>query len=349
MKILNHILALSTAALLTGCFENFEPDTDTSPVLCINSLITAGQTIDVNVSRTWLFSDEESALDHSVTDATVTVYANGQPVGSNYIPNEGDLIRIVAESSTYGTATAEVVVPHAATIGRVEIKPQVTDRYTGNSEMPGYETAVGIAFNLATDIEIIDRPGIDNYFCIGYNWSSQAVDSDDTADEPMPPYLSGPMFTIGSCDYASEPIFSEHIGVFETAMGNGDDSSFAFFSDSQFRDKTYTLHLNFKNNSFDVPSHDCDEALFDCSINLYLSTVSKSYYNWAIYQWNSSEGILGELTDIGLADPIWGYSNVSTGAGVVAAQSISKHTISLKQFLTQEICHPGADTTPLTE
>lgn len=44
-------------------------------------------------------------------------------------------------------------------------------------------------------------------------------------------------------------------------------------------------------------------------------------------------GILGDLSDIGLAESKWGYSNVSTGAGVVAAQSSSKFTIDLKEFL----------------
>ncbi len=38
-----------------------------------------------------------------------------------------------------------------------------------------------------------------------------------------------------------------------------------------------------------------------------------------------------DLSDIGLAESKWGYgSNVSTGAGVVAAQSTSKYTIDLE-------------------
>ncbi|MDE6345354.1 MAG: hypothetical protein K2L55_01625 [Muribaculaceae bacterium] len=33
------------------------------------------------------------------------------------------------------------------------------------------------------------------------------------------------------------------------------------------------------------------------------------------------------------AEPMWGYSNVSSGAGVVAAQSFATYTLSLKEFL----------------
>ena len=76
-----------------------------------------------------------------------------------------------------------------------------------------------------------------------------------------------------------------------------------------------------------------DESRLECGIYLYLTTVSTSYYNWAVYKWNVDEGIMGDLSDIGLAESKWGYSNVSTGAGVVAAQSSSKATIDLKEFL----------------
>ena len=120
-------------------------------------------------------------------------------------------------------------------------------------------------------------------------------------------------------------------------MGNDEDTDFAFFSDRQFSGGTYTLHLNFSNNSFHVKSQEYDESLLECGVNLYLTTVSKSYYNWAVYKWNVDEGITGDLSDIGLAESKWGYSNVSTGAGVVAAQSSSKFTVDLKDFLEQTL------------
>ncbi len=72
-------------------------------------------------------------------------------------------------------------------------------------------------------------------------------------------------------------------------------------------------------------------------MTLYLTTVSESYYKWAVYKWNVDEGITGDLSDIGLTESKWGYSNVSTGAGVVAAQSSAKYTIDLKEFLERTI------------
>lgn len=324
MAILKHISPLLSFLLLTGCYEEFNPEIDTKPVLCLNALITAGEPIVVEVTHTWLFTDEKSMRDHDVNDAIVTILANESNVGSDYIPREGDNIRIIAESQAYGSATAEVVVPYATPIGKVKVIPVVTNIWENNEY---YEMMADITFNLSIELDVNDPAGTDNYYNFGYNWSGWANDG-------------SPTLSIGQFEYNSEPIFKEHIGVFETIMGNDEDMNFVFFTDRQFSGSTYTLHLNFSNNVFRVKSQEYDESLLECGVNLYLTTVSKSYYSWAVYKWNADEGILGDLSDIGLAEPMWGYSNVSTGAGVVAAQSSTKYTIDLKDFLKNTINTP---------
>ena len=306
--------------LLTGCYEDFNPEIDTNPVLCLNSLITAGEPIEVEVSHTWMFNDEKAENNHKVTDASVTILANEMIVGSDYLPKEGDKIRIVAESPTYGTAMAEVMIPFATPIGKVTFTPVITNIWKGDEDFFHYEMLADITFNLNVELDVNDPAGTDNYYHFGYNWFGSNPDG-------------SPTLSIGQFEYNSEPIFKEHIGVFETVMGNDEDTDFVFFSDRQFSGKIYTLHLNFSNNSFRVKSQEYDESLLECGVNLYLTTVSKSYYNWAVYKWNADEGIIGDLSDIGLAESKWGYSNVSTGAGVVAAQSSSKVMIDLKEFL----------------
>ena len=306
--------------LLTGCYEDFNPEIDTKPVLSLNSLITAGEPIEVEVSHTWMFNDEKAENNHKVTDASVTILANERIVGSDYLPKEGDKIRIVAESPTYGNAIAEVTVPFATPVGNVKVTPTIKNIWKGDEDFFHYEMFAGVTFNLNVEMDIDDPAENDNYYNFGYNWSGVANDG-------------SPTLSIGQFEYNSEPIFKEHIGVFETIMGNDEDTGFVFFTDRQFSGGTYTLHLNFSNNVFRVKSQEYDESLLECGVNLYLTTVSKSYYNWAVYKWNVDEGIMGDLSDIGLAESKWGYSNVSTGAGVIAAQSSSKFTIDLKEFL----------------
>ncbi len=58
--------------------------------------------------------------------------------------------------------------------------------------------------------------GTDNYYHFGYNWSSPHID-----EEPDDEYwnYNNPTLQLGLSEYNSEPIFKEHIGVFETVMG----------------------------------------------------------------------------------------------------------------------------------
>ena len=237
MAILRYIIPLLSVFLLTGCYEDFNPRIDTRPVLCLNSLITAGKQIDVEVTHTWMFSDEGSQKNHYVSDATVAIFANGMAIGPDYLPKEGDKIRIVAESPTYGTATAEVVVPYATPIGKVRVSPVVKNIWKGEDDFFHYEMFAGITFNLNIEMDVNDPEGTDNYYHFGYDWYGSDTDG-------------SPTLSIGQFEYNSEPIFKEHIGVFETVMGNDEDTQFVFFSDRQFSGKTYTLHLNFSDNSF---------------------------------------------------------------------------------------------------
>ena len=110
MAILKHIIPLALAALTASCYEDFTPKVDTRPVLCINALITAGEPFDVQMTHTWRY--DNPGTDHSVNDAQVSIYANGNPVGRDYVANEGDVIRIAATSPTYGDAEATLHLVH---------------------------------------------------------------------------------------------------------------------------------------------------------------------------------------------------------------------------------------------
>ena len=329
MAILRYIIPVLMVPFLTACYEDFNPEIDTDPVLCLNSLITAGEPIEVRVTHTWRFNDEKSERNHEVADAVVTVFANEKVVGPDYPAKEGDRIRIIARSPAYGTASAEVTVPYATPIGKVTVSPVVTDIWMGDKDFYHYDMFADITFSMGITLDVSDPAAYDNYYHFGYNWFSNTVDDDFGSDTVG-------RLSLGTLEYDSEPIFKEHIGVFETVMGN-DDTDFVFFSDRQFAGRTYTLHLNFSHNSFNVKSRYYDDALLECGVNLYLTTVSQSYYNWAVYKWNADEGIIGDLSDIGLAESKWGYSNVSTGAGVVAAKAAVKYTLSLKDFLQKTL------------
>lgn len=330
MAVLNKFLILLPALALAGCYEDFTPDVDTSPVLCVNSLITAGEPVTVDVSRTWLYTDTSGERNHGVPDATVSVYANDLLVADGYVPQEGDRIRVVAEHNVYGRAEAEVQVPVRSPIRVLNCDAVLSDGWdeiTESGMMSSYRQ-----FDLSIKLEVPDVAGVANFYRFGYSvFFPEGLWSDGTYIDPdiQAPYA---MLQVGTFRYQAEPIFGEHIGVFESVTGS-DAESFPFFTDRQFEDKSYTLNLQFNNMVYYVQGYDMDEVLLDCDLELAVSSVSESYYNLANYLWQVDNGVIVDLGDMGFGDPIWGYSNVSTGAGVLAAQATAKCRVNLKDFL----------------
>ncbi|MDE6279128.1 MAG: DUF4249 domain-containing protein, partial [Paramuribaculum sp.] len=318
MAILRYLPLIILPFILTGCYEDFDPKIDTKPVLCINSLITAGEPIKVDLSRSWVYSDNTDNIFLRPGDATVTIYVNNQPMPDDYIATEGDEIHIVAESEKYGNAEATVKIPVAVPISGVKMQTDTKYSLRDIAEPMTFHTG----FDLHVVAQIKDDPGTDNYFRLGY--IAACPTGHDEADWDMESYAS---LYLGSFDDSFEPIFTEHIGVFESVMADG-DSNMMTFSDRQFAGKNYNLNMFLKNMGYYVNAPEYDPELFDCTVTFYLITISRSYYNRILYLWQRDSGVLGDYGDLGFADPMWGYSNVSSNAGVVAAQSLSSYTIS---------------------
>lgn len=318
MAILRKIYPFLILPFLTGCEEVFTPDMPHTPVLCVNSLITTGEPVEAVVSKSRLYTDTSDKTE--VKDADLRIYANGVLQLDSYIPKEGDNIRIVAESPTLGRGEADLSMP-------MSIKaPTATWETYDVSCWKSDNDVVSVQFKLKVALRIEDPDG-ENYYKFSFNSGTQTNEDSDNLD------ASGNYgFEISSLVYKMEPIFSEHIGIFESIMG-GDADGFTFFSDRQFSDKSYTLNLQFDNCWFRYPTGEIPE----CKVNLIINSVSPSYYNWANYVWQRDNGTLSDLSDYGLGDPIWGYSNVSSGAGVVAAQSKSVCMIDLTDFILKTI------------
>ncbi len=323
MAILRNILFAFSALCLTGCFETFEPLAGSEPVLCINSVITAGETISVEVTHTWrVDSPDGDRRDRYVDDAIVSVYVNGELKDKDYVAREGDSIHIDVSSDTYGRAEADVTVPVACPVTVSGVTPTSVFAYAGE------ESDYYIGFGLRARLSIADRAGENNYYVFGSN-----TYMDYTGDNY---WYSGTRLYGGTLDTDAEPIFSEHIGVTESVFGF-DADGFTFFTDKQFSGKSYSLNLRYSDISYtSEPGYGYDDVP-PCGIELIVYTVSESYYNWLSYLWQVNSGYVGNVGDVGFCDPAWGYSNVSTGAGVVAARSKSSATIVLTDFLQEEL------------
>lgn len=327
------LFTLPVMILMTGCYTDFTPDIDSRPVLCINSLITAGEPIEVDVTRSWMYTDVKGEKNHEVADAVVNVYANNSLVGSDYIPREGDVIRIKATSRIYGEAEASVIVPNTPTIEDVVYSPVFNERYLLDYE-DNFITAID--FDLRINLTIKDDPAFLNY----YHYDLDTYPPSSGSGEPYEDihYCS---LSKGNLRYNAEPIFGEHISEVDAVLG-ADVDGFTFFTDRQFSGAEYRMNLYYTgaqalvlDNSDDISNNNSVEIdnLTDVGFIICLSSVSESYYKWFNYAWQAYSGSIGDLSQIGLADPIRGYSNVSTGAGVVAARSVTRIKIPMDDFL----------------
>ncbi len=345
MDILNKSVILLPAVLLglTGCYTEFEPNVDSSPVLCLNSMITAGEPVAVSVTHTWRYSSgyDDVYDDVAVPDAVVSLYVNGAHAGdmayadtdrkfhSAFIPAPGDTVELKANAPVYGVAEAKVVVPVPTPVDSVDWAASASGFWYEEYGQEGFAAQ----FSMALDMKafITDASGADNYFKM--NWSTSTPVLDKYFDEYSYPQVK---FWLGDFDYEAEPLFSEHIGVLESVLGS-DSYGFTAFSDRQFSGRTYPLHLRFALGGYAVTAPRFDDELCNVKVELRLESISPGYYNWLIYDWQDSDGIIGTLGDVGLAEGMVGYSNVSSGAGVVAARTASYYVVDLGGFVKKQI------------
>ena len=328
MGILKYSFYLLIAVILTGCYETFSPDIEDNPVLCINGLIKAGEPIEMKITHTWVYSDVEALKNHDVEDAVLTIFANDKAVSESYVPKEGDYIKISVASEKYGFAEAETKVPYASQIKVAECDIDIISQNIYSDE--SYPINIFLYFNLLVKLEIIDnRPELDDYYHLAFkNFHLADPLTEDNLKDPD--YFNDVhlFFTSGYLDYDAEPIFFENVEEFESIYG--EPQGFNFFTDKSFNENSYTLNLLFRGCIYQLVAKNWDPEFLDCGVLINLPSISKSYYDWEYYNRQIDSGILNDLTEWGFSDPIWGYSNVSSGAGVVAAESSNHIVLNLK-------------------
>ncbi len=341
------IISLFPALLLTGCFSEFEPDIPSTPVLCMNSLITPGDTILLELTRTWRWSegDPDGNIDINIYNADISLYVNDRFVEkltpsrrprpmqymlglydtiqcykAEYIPVAGDRIRFEAKSTDYGDATAEVTIPHPVNIEKVDV---TASRFTdwGTSI---FGTRYSMDLNML--VWFTDPVEDTNYFT--FATSSPGYHADD--EEGSFDYVSFYGF-----DQSKEPLFTEHVSVLESIFS--DTSGYSIFSDRQISGKSYPLHITITGLSYEVNNPDNRPEFGHGGVNLTLANISDSYYKHVLSVWVANDGLAGTLGNAGLGEPVFQTSNVSTGAGVVAAAAPFTWKVELMDIVREQL------------
>lgn len=352
-KILSLLLTAASSVMLTGCYTDFEPKLESTPVVCINSKIIAGDTIKAEVTRTWRYSEgnpnADGYLDIWLDDAEVSLYVNGcfqekmdyvevshgnhymaslidKYFKAEYIPKVGDEIKIVASDKTYGEAYAEVTIPPVVDI--IDVDYQIQDY---NKRYEEIYNRLYYTIDMRLEVKFKDPADAVNFYL--FNVMAKRMNYD-----PSPGYNHNERESILiDADYEYEPIFSEHITPIETVISDA-LGLYTMFSDKQISGREYSLSIPVT-VSYTVYDYIDRESgainKFDSEHGIIssLSHISTSYYNYMLSLWTATEGVQGALGDVGLGDAVFEFSNVSTHAGIVTAESYSDFEIFIKDIL----------------
>ncbi len=347
MDILKKVIVPVIAGfMLTGCYSKFDFEVESEPVLCLNSVVTPGDSIRLQVTRTWEWRENDllGYQNVDVTDAKVSLYVNGQLVEemiprtyytalpntffyktttgfiADYIPASGDEIRFEAKSEKYGEATAEVTIPYPVEIENVSLD---VSNLVKRSDV--YFESYDMTLNMLAWFSD-PEPTTDYYKLSAYVSNEYWTDSGEEG------FVNG---RVSELDVSREPLFTEHISVLEHIFS--DVSSYTIFSDRQISGKSYPLHIFIDNlhynyyNPYDLPKFK------DFDLVIGLSRLSESYYKYVLSAWEANYGMSGILGSMGLSEPVYGVSNVSTGAGVVAAAAPYRYRINVRQLIEEEL------------
>ena len=333
MAILKKFLITILPLFLCGCYSEFEPKIDVTPVLCLNSLIKAGEPINVTVTHTWVYTDGDAYDNHDVPDAIVKIYANGILEDSDYIPKEGDLIRITAESDTYGFAEAEVKVPDPVIIKSIQWQPMLTN--LSINEMDENQKYIDIKFDLKVEFEVTEQSAEDDFYILNYStyFPSQEdyyPQTDSEIDTNPSSWIS-----IGDVQSNADKLFTDVMKASHYHYWDG--SGNFIMGGKQYQDNKFTLTINYSDCRYIASFIEWENELMDCGYLFSLRRISKSFMDLVRYESYYLDLGFGDLSDIGLADPIRGYSNVSTGAGVVATETSTDFNIIIKDFLKETL------------
>ena len=367
MDFLRHLIFLILPMLLLGgCYTDFDFDDRSDPVVCLNSDITAGDTIRVQVTRTWTLSEGNPYLSQEfypdIKDADVSLYVNGTFVEkmrrgfyyqvysitmygfllygyvADYIPKSGDEICIVADTPLYGSARGEVTVPYPVEIDSVNTK---VVGFSENIRTPDQSGLFDRQYSMVLDIyaSFTDPASTTDYYKLDASWQPYIIMSDSEPSVSTPEENHNyPIAHISygtQIDFSGEPLLTEHVSALESIFS--DTSGYTVFSDRQISGRSYPLHIMIKKLDVSLSTPLDQPAYDDLNINVILSRVSPSYYRHVMSMWAANDGLSGGLGNFGLSDPVFPASNVSTGAGVIAAKAPYTFRINLRDIIREQL------------
>ncbi len=208
----------------------------------------------------------------------------------------------------YGTASAEDKIPSKTEIKGLRIIPRKEATGNGGTLVDGDGNISYIEENdvLIYQITFQDTPGKSNYY------SLQIWGDDDHLGVLL--------------DFSVDPVFTQQQGILDEVFGSSMVNwRGRVFSDELFDGKEYTLQVKEQLRS---------DTKYYTKRHIRLYSLSEPYYQYLLSLQNiKNEGIMGGLTNVGLAEPVRIYSNVEGGTGIAGGCQWFESLVDIKDLI----------------
>lgn len=314
-----HILFPAVIALLccASCYREIDlsdyAEEEGKDLLTLNSFVCPDSTVAAAASRTYFFAD----VHHNpvyVTDLELHVAINGKDCGLMHF-DEGRNLYLSDVKASPGDRVTLSTEFLGKEVRAEDVMPAVTPIVSVAVERRGpMQVYYERDFIVTYKITFTDDPAVDNYYFLSLK----------APDRRFSPNL-------GTLDYTHELVFQKLADRLHSTMpGWTPYSPYGLpFSDQGIEGKTHTLVL--EEVMQDTPRGHL--ALAETMIReVRLYSISKAYYDYAvscIANGGDDEGLQGGMIDLGIAEPVKIYSNVSGGVGILGCYATDSRRLDV--------------------
>lgn len=315
------IYIIFSLVVLTSCYQEIDVEKyRKDPKIVMNSFVSS-DSITVKLSRSWFVKDGKPE-NNIIEDANVSFSVNGKECGViPYISKgvykmqhkflEGDVVKLSASKKGMKDVFSEVVVPKNIKIENVDCTVVNKDETTNNSRFE-------------FKVRFTDAAAADDFYGISL------MQSDLTGDEEYNYYSR--FFKDLIID--NEPLLKVELGIVEGMLIDGSpyNGGFYVFNDSKINGQTYTLNLGTYMDGLILEMSTKEEYENSEGGNFYKMTIflyklSEGYYKFCDSMGKST---MDDFGNMGLAEPVRIYTNISGGIGLLGAYTVDSHDIYLK-------------------
>lgn len=291
---------------------------ETAPLLVVNSILTPDSIIQVRVTESKFFLEDDSRF-NEVKNATVKIWVNDTEIPvlthegnglyvSSYRPKAGDKIKITAKNDKYAEVHSYTEIQQSIPVTAVDTTYKITDKYPIVNYNNAVMDTIGYNYNVKLDMKFHfkDPQEVENFYRIKLT----VVD-----------YLANGI-RVNNYQYfgSDDPVFktTSEEGIFGELDGGSYRQNY-IFSDALFNGKEYGLKVftDFFTYNYTESTSPKDEdpnnpnKLVKKELVLELQSISKSYYLY-LKTLEASNG-----NDIGLfSEPVQIHNNIVGGIGL---------------------------------